>query len=143
MGRNRKVVAYITREVAGKRQLLVMLNAGQENPGLQVPGGTIIDGESEEEALLREIREESGLTRVRIVRKLGQDKYFNERRKIEVTRSYYHLQSDEPRDTFTHVVDSKDDDNGSVYRYHWIDLDGGELPALYRGNFVRDIGPRD
>jgi 8-oxo-dGTP pyrophosphatase MutT (NUDIX family) len=38
---------------------------------LQVPGGGIAPGESPEEAVVREVAEETGLTNVRVVRYLG------------------------------------------------------------------------
>ena len=53
-----KVVAYVVR---GDR-LLVFLHPLHPEVGLQVPAGTVEPGESPETALLRELREETGLS---------------------------------------------------------------------------------
>jgi 8-oxo-dGTP diphosphatase len=65
-------VAYITRD----DRLLVFRHidaAGNtiHEAGIQVPGGSIEEGESPEEAVLREAHEETGLERLRIVAFLG------------------------------------------------------------------------
>lgn len=54
---SRKAIAYITQ---GDR-LLVFRQPQYPEAGIQVPGGTIEDGESADEAALREAREETGL----------------------------------------------------------------------------------
>jgi 8-oxo-dGTP pyrophosphatase MutT (NUDIX family) len=68
-----KVVAFITREAnEGQanegRQLLVFRHP---NAGIQLPAGTMELGETPEIAVLREVREETGLTAVQIVTLLG------------------------------------------------------------------------
>jgi 8-oxo-dGTP pyrophosphatase MutT (NUDIX family) len=140
MDRTRKVIAYITRKKDGRNQLLVLKKAGREYRDLQVPGGSINPGETEEQALLREIEEETGLTDLRIVRKLGQDSMYHEKRRRSVTRHFYLVQLKGPcPDRFSHVVTGEDDDRGSVYLYHWVDLIYGQIPPISRGTFLREI----
>jgi len=59
-----KVTAFITREANEVRQLLVFRHP---DAGIQLPAGTIEVGETPEAAVLREVREETGLTAVEIV----------------------------------------------------------------------------
>ncbi|HVU10135.1 MAG TPA: NUDIX domain-containing protein [Phototrophicaceae bacterium] len=59
-----KVTAFITRETGGGRQLLVLRHP---SAGIQLPAGTIEADETPEAAVLREVREETGLTAVEIV----------------------------------------------------------------------------
>ena len=66
-----KVLAYITRG----DELLVFRHRYFPEAGLQVPAGTVEEGESPHDAVLREAYEESGLQQVRIVRSLG--RYFH------------------------------------------------------------------
>jgi 8-oxo-dGTP pyrophosphatase MutT (NUDIX family) len=63
-----KVTALITRLVNDKAELLLL-----EHPraGIQLPSGTVELAEALEAAVLRETAEETGLERVRLVRKLG------------------------------------------------------------------------
>jgi len=117
-----KVTAYITRKRRDCAQLLLCLEEGMESFGLQVPGGTLEPPETLEDCLLREIREEAALTNVRLAQYLGQTRYFFEKKQRYVTRHYYHLTISECADTFTHIVQSQDEDNGWIYHYHWLDL---------------------
>jgi 8-oxo-dGTP pyrophosphatase MutT (NUDIX family) len=64
----RKVFAYITH---GQR-LLVFRHPFVPEAGLQVPAGTVEPGESPEAAVLREAREETGLSGLELVSFLGE-----------------------------------------------------------------------
>ena len=66
-----KVLAYVTRG----DELLVFRHRDFPDAGLQVPAGTVQDGESPDVAVLRELREESGLTDAAIVSRLGRYRY--------------------------------------------------------------------
>jgi 8-oxo-dGTP pyrophosphatase MutT (NUDIX family) len=63
-----KVTAFVTRETANGRQLLVFHHPLN---GVQLPAGTVELGESPEVAVMREAREETGLAGLRLVRPLG------------------------------------------------------------------------
>lgn len=64
-----KVTALITRDTTRGREILVFTHA--DDGTTQIPAGTVDDGESPDDAVLRETTEETGLTAVRVVRKLG------------------------------------------------------------------------
>jgi 8-oxo-dGTP diphosphatase len=66
-----KVIAYIT---CGDK-LLVFSHPRYPEAGIQVPAGTVEEGESLEEAVLREAREETGLEGLRIQSYLGVREY--------------------------------------------------------------------
>jgi 8-oxo-dGTP diphosphatase len=65
--RTRKVLAYIVRD----GELLVFIHVHAPDAGVQVPAGTVRDGEEPAMAVLREVAEESGLTDINLVRLLG------------------------------------------------------------------------
>ena len=64
-----KVTAFITRERPTGRQLLLFQHP---QAGVQLPAGTVDEGEAWETAVLREAYEETGLTHLTIHRYLGQ-----------------------------------------------------------------------
>jgi 8-oxo-dGTP pyrophosphatase MutT (NUDIX family) len=63
-----KVTAFVTREKEHGRELLVFRHP---TAGVQLPAGTIEPGETPEQAVLRELGEETGINQVEIVRSLG------------------------------------------------------------------------
>lgn len=66
-----KVTAFITRspaDASATRELLVFRHP---NAGVQLPAGTVEEGEPFEEAALREAWEETGLTALAVVARLG------------------------------------------------------------------------
>lgn len=64
-----KVTAFITRRQQERTQLLLFRHP---NAGIQIPAGTIEEGEDWQTAVLREAAEETGLTQLTIQRYLGQ-----------------------------------------------------------------------
>ena len=121
-----KVLAYVTR---GDR-LLVFRHRDFPEAGLQVPAGTIEEGESPQEAVLREVYEESGLQDVRIVRFLGQ--YFHNmapyRDEIH-HRHVFHLEASGPLATTWLHHESHPSDGGPpiAFSFFWMRLDDTEL----------------
>jgi len=75
----RKAFAYITsgttRLTASGMRLLVFSHPSSPDAGIQVPAGTMKDGESPEAAVLREAREETGIDRLTIVGLLGRQRF--------------------------------------------------------------------
>ncbi len=63
-----RAVAFVT----DPRGRLLVFEHVDVDAGTQVPGGGIHDGESAEEAVLRELAEESGIGSAVVVRKLGE-----------------------------------------------------------------------
>ncbi len=71
--RVRKALAYC---IDGDRLLVLRhVDFGPEEVGIQVPGGSIRDGESPVAAALRELVEETGRTEFALVADLGMDAY--------------------------------------------------------------------
>lgn len=63
-----KVTAFVTRPGPRGLELLFFQHP---NAGVQLPAGTVEEGEPVEQAVLREVFEETGLTQVRLVRQIG------------------------------------------------------------------------
>ncbi|MGI5170507.1 NUDIX hydrolase [Spirillospora sp. CA-253888] len=84
-----KVLCYIVRN--GRLLVFRHTDHSSEEVGIQVPAGSLRPQESPEGAALREAREETGLTRFRIVRKLGETTYDISPYRFEIQRRHVFL----------------------------------------------------
>ena len=126
-----KVLAYVTR---GDR-LLVFKHRDFPEAGLQVPAGTIEEGESPHDAVLREVYEESGLREVRVVRLLG--RYLHDAapyRDETHDRHLYHLETTGPvASTWLHYESHPRDGGPPIaFSFFWMRLDDPELTLAGR-----------
>lgn len=127
-----KVCAYLTRN--GGTQLLAFRGPGHD--GLQVPKGTVEPNEPLEAALRREVAEESGL-RVGDPHRVASDVWT--RRLGPVTkyvRHFYHVDVDEPRDHWRHVVTGDGAETGQTFEYFWVDLPTDHVFALSLDDYL-------
>jgi 8-oxo-dGTP diphosphatase len=117
-----RVLAYVTRERDGRTELLVFDHRDEPDSGTQVPAGRLDPGETLEEGLLRELHEEAGLDRVRIVRELPILGEWAEGSRYENHAFEVQVEGETP-DTFEHVVHGDGDDAGLVFAYRWVGVD--------------------
>jgi 8-oxo-dGTP pyrophosphatase MutT (NUDIX family) len=133
-----RVVAYVTRDRDGRRELLVFDHRDHPTAGTQVPAGRLEQGEELEPALLRELEEETGLRDARIVRKLGEFPPGGLPHGRAYTNHAYELAAPGAPDAWEHVVVGDGDDAGLVFVFRWepltptLELWGESDPVLSR-----------
>jgi ADP-ribose pyrophosphatase YjhB (NUDIX family) len=125
----RKASAFIIRKVPGAaNQLLVHAYIADQYLPLRVPGGGIYDGEAVEQALFREIREETGLVNPHLLRKLGVDRYFKAETKTTIERHNFLLRVPGTMpDTWEHRITGEGNDAGKSFIYQWIGVEDLDL----------------
>ncbi|HDR7794809.1 TPA: NUDIX domain-containing protein [Bacillus luti] len=133
----KKVHAYVTREKEGIMQLLVFKHRDLPEAGIQVPGGTVDEGEMLEAAVLREVQEESGLRHLCIEKFLA-DYIIHVKEKQEYQkRHFFHVTLlTDVKDTWEHIVSAGEEDQGLVFCYEWVDIAKSPALAGKQGEFL-------
>jgi 8-oxo-dGTP pyrophosphatase MutT (NUDIX family) len=122
-----KVLVYVVRE----GRLLVFRHAdySYEEVGIQVPAGSIRNGESPDDAALREAREETGLTDFKIVRKLGETEYDISPYRFEIQRRHvYQLElGEETPERWASQEDHDGKQEPTHFECFWIPVEAAHI----------------
>ncbi|MFK7921030.1 MAG: NUDIX domain-containing protein [Bacteroidia bacterium] len=135
-----KVLAYIIRRVGGISELLVFTQVAFPEAGTQVPAGTIEKDENRLDAVIREVREESGLDKFKAIHFLGSTTYIAKSKAEIHNRHFYQLDYEgESSDKFEHEVGGKGLDAQMVFSFEWVDIEN--LPRLIadQGDYISKI----
>jgi len=125
-----KVVAFVLHE--GR---VAVFRQDDEDSGLQVPAGTLRDGEDPADGALREAREETGLAGVRVVRFLGRYRWDISPIREEIQDRYvFQLAVDvTPPDAWTSQETHDGQRPPTDLHFTWLPLGAPELDDLAVG----------
>ncbi|WP_329438011.1 NUDIX domain-containing protein [Streptomyces canus] len=114
-----RVAAYVLRRRAGRSvELLVFDHDADLPPGTHVPAGGVAPEEPLEEAVLREVAEECGLTCVRVLRPLAEEHTPHPIRHFPRHTTFFELEVDgdaDVPDAWEHHVTGAGRDNGMTF----------------------------
>ncbi len=116
-----KVFAYVIREKGSKKQLLAFDHKDFQEGALQVPGGTLKKGEDPVEGLKREVWEESGLTDLENIEKLGEADLASAVDGEEFHAHFFRCDTALGCDSWDHKVKGDGEDSGLCFSYRWLD----------------------
>ncbi|MBD2327058.1 NUDIX domain-containing protein [Alkalinema sp. FACHB-956] len=117
-----RVAAYILRQNSlGQQQLLMFQHPDCAEAPIQIPGGGVEPNESIETALYREIWEESGLSHLTVIRKLGVvETCWRLPRKQISYRHCFLLRTQQPTpECWQQSVQGTGIDSGMQFSYFW------------------------
>ncbi|MFC4439243.1 MULTISPECIES: NUDIX hydrolase [Natrialbaceae] len=131
----KKACAYITRN---ESELLVFEGPGHD--GLQIPKGTVETDETPDEAVYREIVEESGLATIEDLQHLTTDVWTRrESPPKRYVRSFFRASIHEQRDAWTHTVTGTGAERGEQFEFFWIDLPTDAAFALDLDDYLQTL----
>ena len=135
----KKAIVYVVKD----RKLLVFrhVDFSYEEVGIQVPAGTIDEGEEPEAAALRELQEETGYTDFKIISLLGTATYDMHPQKQEIHERFFFLA--ESIGALPERWESQEDHDGKVpptrFECFWIPLKRGHILSAGQGAFLGKI----
>jgi 8-oxo-dGTP pyrophosphatase MutT (NUDIX family) len=126
----RKALAYITH----RDRLLVFSHPHHPEAGIQVPAGTMKDGEHPAAAVMREAFEETGLVDLTLAGFLGEERRDMSDFGLDQIhhRHYFHLRCEsDPPETWRHFETDPSDGSATPIEFElfWVPLPDG-VPAL-------------
>ncbi|GAA0244613.1 hypothetical protein GCM10009527_046670 [Actinomadura nitritigenes] len=117
-----RVAAYVIRLRAAP-ELLVFDHVGMPQAGTQVPAGGVRPGEEPEQAVLREVLEETGLRTASVVEPLVVENKPHPDTHQPRRTTYFHLRAPaSTADTWAHTVGGAGEDTGLTFACRFLPL---------------------
>lgn len=117
-----RVAAYVIRHRAVP-ELLVFDHVGAPQAGTQVPAGGVRSGEEPEQAVLREIAEETGLRTVRLIQQIAVEEKPHPDTHQPRRTTYFHLQAPATAaDAWNHTAWGEGADAGLAFTCRFVPL---------------------
>lgn len=147
MKRVLKVGAFVLRTGRnGACDLLLFNHPDHPDAPIQIPGGTVEEDESVEQALFREIAEETGLTNLTVERKLGVSEvpFVQNKPEILVRHCFLLRAPDDAPDSWIHTVKGAGLDEGLRFQFRWYRIEpeftlSGDLGYFLSPEYIPEL----
>lgn len=114
----KKAYGYITRVKEGKTQVLVFRHPVIE-AGIQIPKGTVKPNESPYNAVIREIKEETGMKNFEVENLIAEDYWESDDGAIH-NRFFYKINVSNSPDSWDYEPTGGGDEKGLIFHYFWV-----------------------
>ncbi|RBP04449.1 NUDIX domain-containing protein [Rossellomorea aquimaris] len=127
----KKVYGYVTRVLDEKTQVLVFRHKGIPEAGIQIPKGTVKENEDTYKAVIREIKEETGIQGMEVEKLISEDYWKNDDGAIH-NRYFYKIVCNEIADEWEHNPTGGGEEKELTFQFFWVSTD--EETELIRGH---------
>ena len=133
-----KVLVYITRDGPVGVELLVFEHRNIPLAGIQVPAGSVNEGENAILAAKREVIEESGLNINTNPSFVGSYPYYRQDIDEHQIRNVFHIMTaGHDPEVWEHVVQGIGEDKDLIFKFYWIPIDEAKKTlAGDQGNYL-------
>jgi 8-oxo-dGTP pyrophosphatase MutT (NUDIX family) len=127
----KKAYGYVTRVLDEKTQVLVFRHKDIPEAGIQIPKGTVKEEEDTYNAVIREIKEETGIQSFKVNNLISEDYWKNDDGSIH-NRYFYKIDCNEIADEWEHNPTGGGEETGLTFQFFWVSSD--EEIELIRGH---------
>ncbi|NMH68313.1 NUDIX domain-containing protein [Bacillus sp. RO3] len=127
----KKAYGYVTRVRDKRTQVLVFRHKGIPEAGIQIPKGTVNQGENTFNAVIREMKEETGIQRFEVEKLISVDYWETDDGAVH-NRYFYKIVCHEMADEWEHNPTGGGEEKGLTFQFFWISSD--EEVELIRGH---------
>ncbi|QHE51772.1 NUDIX domain-containing protein [Pontibacillus sp. HMF3514] len=132
-----KAYGYITREKKGKPQVLVFQLPIPE-AGIQIPKGTVKEGEAPEQAVVREMKEETGLHNLSLKGLIAKDMWKADDGALH-ERFFYHFSAPNTKEEWSFNPTGGGEEDGLTFRFFWISGVHGIQLIRGHGDYLGEV----
>ncbi|OXS59576.1 8-oxo-dGTP pyrophosphatase MutT (NUDIX family) [Bacillus sp. V-88] len=127
----KKAYAYVTRVRDGRLQVLVFQHKDIPEAGIQIPKGTVKEEEDTYSAVIREVKEETGIQKFEVEKLISADFWRNDDGAMH-NRYFYKIVCNEKADAWEYNPTGGGEEDGLTFQFFFISSD--EEVELIRGH---------
>ncbi len=115
----KKAYGYVTRIKDRRQQVLVFQHKNLPDAGIQIPKGTVKEDEDTFSAVIREVKEETGIQRFEVEKLITEDYWENDDGAMH-NRYFYKIVCNEMADEWEYNPTGGGEEEGLTFQFFWV-----------------------